>query len=315
MTTIFVSHRSALVAYLVAAALKLHYRHRTLRIVIVELFDKSTPTDNSPYCGASTVSNLRLSRWPFLQSALLIQVLSLVVTFAESIHLHERGPQMLSPELPVWAQKRKVVAGIGNPDRFVGVFYLPQRVEQALVAFLTENHTVSFMSVQSHHSLASVIRNMSRSSADVSADVWLHLGREDINNRTANINQIANLDILASSTMCGLEVAGGQNRALNHEVFLFNQGVQGFPSPSTVLWLPLFKSAAHMFNEPIFHQQMHFDRNFVNVSVAPINLNVHEETFLSRHDLFYGLKMCSYVLDAIDNMFGRYNFDLTAHRL
>ena len=309
MTTIFVSHRSALVAYLVAAALKLHYRHRTLRIVIVELFDKSTPTDNRPYCGTSTVSNLRLARWSFLHKMLLAQVLAPLLLFAESVRVHETGPPRLSPDKPIWAQYLTVVALRGNPERFLALFYLPQLLERTLAVFLAESPNVSFLSVQSYQSIPSVIRSMSRNTGAGSPDIWLHFGTGDVNNRSSN------LDILASSTLCGLAFKNGEHSSNSWKrtgglSFDINRAL-----PNAVLWLPLFKGAAGMFSEPIFLQQVHLDSRIVSVSVNPLNLNLHEETFASRHDLLYGLKTCDFVLGVVDNMFDRYNLDLTPHRL
>lgn len=306
MTTIFVSHRSALVAYLVAATLKLYYRHRTLHIVIVELFDISTPTDNRPYCGASTVSNFRLDKWPF-HTELMAQVLGLVVTFVDSVHVHACGPERLTPDLPVWAQSRKVVARIGDAQRSLALFYLPQRIERALVVFLAQSSNVTFMSAQSHQSLPSVIRNLSRKAGKGHADVWLDLGSS---NRTNVMdNRMVNLDFLASSTKCGLQLINGRNRANAHHLPVN----QSFLSPN-VLWLPLFKSAANI-NEPKFHPRIQYARDIVSLSVTPANLNDQEETFASRHDLLYGLKMSYYVLEAVDNMLHRYNLNIVPHRL
>lgn len=93
----------------------------------------------------------------------------------------------------------------------------------------------------------------------------------------------------------------------------------GFPpvnfSARSVLWLPLFKGAAGMFSEPILNHQMHHSHRLVSVSVAPLNLNNHEEEFASRYDLLYGLKTCDFALTAVDNMFGKYKLDMTPYRL
>lgn len=307
MTTIFVSHRSAFVTYLVAAALKLHYRHRTLRIVIVEFFDKSTPTDNRLYCGVSTVSNFPLDKWPF-HTVLLAQVLALVLTFVDSVHVHASGAERLTPELPIWAQSRTVVARVGDARRFLALFYQPQRVEQALATFLAESPNVTFMSVQSQQSLPSVIENLSRRTGKGHADVWLDL---DSSSKTIRMdNGAVNLDILANSTMCGLQLINGRNRAIGH---YFSQANRSFLSPN-VLWLPLFKAGANIV-EPKFHQQIQNLRHIVSLSVTPVNLNVQQETFASRHDLLYGLKMSHYVLEAVDNMLKQYNLNLVPHRL
>lgn len=331
MTTIFVSHRSALVAYIVAAALKLYYRHRTLRIVIVELFDKASAiSDNRPYCGVSTISNLRLAYWPFLHSVLLTQVLAGSVEFAESVQVHECGPtSRITPELPVWAQFLTVVARRGDASHFLALFYLPQVLESALFAFLAESPNVSFMSVQNHQTVPAVIDRVSRFlQAEAFSDLWLHFGTGAINNRTTD------LDILASSRICGLQLLGGTpppSKPLARFGVLQDQDSQfgryccsnvpqrmvTLPNSNagSVLWLPLFKGAAGMFSEPILNQHLHYNRQLISVSITPLNLNDHEEVFASRHDLLYALKTCDFVLSTVEDMFDRHRLDVTLPRL
>jgi len=240
---------------------------------------------------------------------LLAQVLAPLLLFAESVHVHETGPPRLSPDKPIWAQYLTVVALGGNPERFLALFYLPQLLERTLAVFLAESPNVSFLSVQSHQNIPSVIRSMSGNTGAGSPDIWLHFGAGDVNNRSSN------LDILANSTLCGLALKNGEHSSNSWQrtgglSFDINRAL-----PNAVLWLPLFKGAAGMFSEPIFLQQVHLDSRMVSVSVNPLNLNLHEETFASRHDLLYGLKTCDFVLGVVDNMFDRYNLDLTPHRL
>lgn len=347
MPTIYLLHRSKLVSYFVAVSLQLYFRHRQIRIVIVELLDKKCPIiDSRPFCGASTVSNLRLTRWIFFQKVVLARALGQVLVFADLVQVHE-GPtqnigdpfsdihgqnraRQLRPELPLWAQQLRVLARQGDFGRFLAVFYLPQVVEAALYQHLSQSPMVLFMSVQNLHQIPKLVGNLSRNN---DPNVWFHFAPGDIDNRHLD------LDVLASSRLCALEVESAHQLSATHssgpiERRNWNQHTRNmFPPRShkfpgqtpafdlppgiakSILWLPLFKGAANMFSEPILSHSIHNTRNHLMVTVSPLNLNENEESFAARHDLLYAVKTSDFVLETVENLLGEYRLDVSPLRL
>lgn len=347
MPTIYLLHRSKLVSYLVAVSLQLYFRHRQIRFVIVELLDKKCPIiDTRPFCGASTVSNLRLNRRSFFQKVVLGRILRQVLVFADlvqvreginqnsgdhsnDIHTQNRSRQ-LRPELPIWAQQLRVLARQGDPERFLAVFYLPQVVEAALYQHLSQSPMVLFMSVQNIHQIPKLIETFSINNVP---DVWFHFAPGDINNRHLD------LDVLASSRLCALEVESAhqfsatqsfrpvERREWNHHnQDMFQARSHKFPGQNptfdlppgiakSVLWLPLFKGAANMFSEPILSHSIHNSRTHLMVTVSPLNLNQNEESFAARHDLLYAVKTYDFVLETMENLLGDYRLDVSPLRL
>lgn len=322
MTTIYISHRSPLVAFFVAASIKLYFRHRSLRIVIVEVF-RTRKNASRPFCGVSTVSNLRMPLWPFLYNVLLLQIASPALFFAQSVQVLQGAPSTgMSPELPMWRQYLKVLARGGNSSKCLALFYWPEHLEHVLFRYLAQSDSVSFMSVHNHNDIPSVIQNTSRN--DLSPDVWMHFGSGDFCNKRVD------LDVLASAHMAGFQTSeaehhhNGENLE-NLEIFQ-HQHQRKYPRHmqaqhpsqvhlSSVLWLPQFKGVADMFSEPIFNRQTQHTRGLVLVNLAPLNLDISEEAFLADHDLLYALKTCNSVLETLNALLGVRALDVTPWKI
>lgn len=282
MTTFLISHRSTFVAYLVAAAIRLYFRQRTIHIVIVEIFDKNNLALR-PWCGVSALSNLRMQFFGFLSQSLLGGVLGNAVRFVDSIHIKE-NPRSFSPESPGWAQASRLVAHVNTVERFLAVFYHPTVVVDSLRRYLTSPN-VSFMSVQNENGVAGAVRAIQNSQNDV---YWIDF--------PTSPGQAADIGLLVHSSVTSVEYLGGAG-------------------PPAILWLPLFRAAANMFSEPIFSSALTKYDRITKLSVKAINLSDKDTQFALQYDLVHALKACDYVLQTVDSMAASERLDITPYRL
>lgn len=252
MPTVVISHSQALVACLVAAALRLYFPSRNLKILVVETVD--TSLSSQPYCGISKLSNQRLVHGEFFKHAFFQGVLKPSLSFLASIQLHTIG----GPQHPDFPQNQHTIRAQGGlPDQHLALIYHPQLLLHRLRQAILADPLVTFLSVQSRNAVT-----------QIRADIYITFTPGEGNNRTEN------LDLAAHSCLCPVE---------------------GLSAP--ILWLPLFKASAKMF-EAIF---THSVAGPV-VEIHTVNLNYNENSFASRHDLNHGIKACDYVLLFMDGV-------------
>ncbi|QRG40474.1 hypothetical protein FDK38_004952 [Candidozyma auris] len=263
MPTIVVFHNSSLVGCLVAAALRLHFTARHLKIIVVEALE--TSLTRQPYCGISTISNGKLHHREFMQRALLQGVLARSVTYLDSIHISECSASR-HPEFP--NAQHIFRARVGSPNQFFALVYHPQELLRSLRSSLLQDPSVTFLSVVDPSSVGAI-----------QADCYIIFTPGENNNKRDN------LDMAAHSSLCSVELVQSHRRA----------------QMPPMLWLPSFKAATQMF-DAIFTSAISPTSKGVNVDIHAINLNIDENKFASRYDLNHGLKACDYVLQLVDSL-------------
>lgn len=283
MTTFVISHRSTLVSYLVATALRLYYRQRTIRIVIVEIFDRNLK-DIRPWCGVSTVSNPRMLHHGFLCEAIVAEVLGQHLGFMDSIQIRDSA-QRFAPELP--AQGLRISAHPGTPRQYLALLYHPAVVAGVLRGFLA-GANVSFTSVLSESAILDVVRHLG-------PVCWINFARGDLDNRHMDV------DMLVHSQLTAVEYSANSRTK--------------YSGPLSLLWLPRFRADTKMFSEAIFTSELRSLGKSSVLTVHAINLNIYENDFSLRHDLLHGLKASDYVLQMVDQMVVSQNLDVIPHRL
>lgn len=270
MPAFVVAHRHALVSYVVAAALRICYG-RGVGILIVEVFShEASPSRSGPWCGASTVSNHRISQWALLRDLLLAGVLANSVMFLDSIHIKDPGDAAFGPRSGPWQQRLRLTVRQGAPASSLAVFYHPEMVVSALKQFLLGCANVSFTSVWDPEAIPMVVKQMLFKSASVVVVNFLAAGHR----------VPTDMDVLVNSRLSSVE---GTSAGL----------------PSAVLWLPLFRGAAGMFGEAIFTSSVTQHENVVEMRVGAMNMNPADLEFAQRFDLLYAVKACDYVLGSI----------------
>lgn len=273
MPVIVVAHTSALVAYVVAAALRLSHGRRA-SIVIVEVFDKRTlPHAVRPWCGASTVLNRRIASWPFLRDALLAGVLGSCVVFLDSVHVRDYGDQRaaFTPDLPFWHQRLRLVVRQGPPAASLAVLYEPAQVVAALRLFLLSCANVSFTSVASAAAIPLVVQQLRAQHAGVVLVDFVEP------------QPALDLDVLVNTRLSAVESSNAR-------------------MPHAVLWLPMFRGAAGIFNEAIFTSTLARSGSVLHMHVETMNMKVADRAFALRFDLLHALKASDYVLASTSSL-------------
>lgn len=265
MPTVIISHRLSLVGCLVAAALRLYFQARNLKIIVVESLD--TSFTSQPFCGISTISNQRLAYNAFLQRAFFQGLLAPSLTFLESIQIH--NSPLSRPEFP--NSQHKVLACLGLPAQFLALVYHPQVLLNSLRQSLSADPLITFLSVLDRGAIA-----------QLQGDCYINFSPGEYNNKTEN------LDLAAHSCLFPME--------LRQQLVLLL--LQQAPP---MLWLPSFKASTQMF-EAIFTSTASSTRASLNIEVHSVNLNIHENSFASRYDLNHGIKACDYVLQLMESL-------------
>lgn len=217
MPTLVVSHKLSLMGCLVAAALRLYFQARNLKIIVVETLD--TAFSSQPYCGISAISNQRLVHSAFLQRAFFHGVLPQALTFLDLIQI--LNLTQTRPEFPNASQK--IRASLGLPALYLAVVYHPQLLLSVLRQTLLLDPLVTFLSVQSGSSLS-----------QIPGDCYINFALGEGNNKTGN------LDLAAHSSLCPVELVP-ENR---HQM-------------PPVLWLPSFKASTQMFEAMFTSSTLH----------------------------------------------------------
>lgn len=287
MPTFVVSHRSPLVALLVAVSLKLYYRQRNVRIVVAEIFTKNASglAEVRPWCGTSALSFRHVRHWDFL-SSLISSLLVSVLVYAANIRIVNGRP--VSPEIP---SQRCLEVSLGSPSHHLAFLYHPSMVESLLRHHLSQLPSVLFVSVANKDRTAQLVQYL-RTSAD--QVVWVHF-----ESLFSNLNPF-DADLVASSNICSTRYF-----PLHEPSHL----------PPHVLWIPQCRSVANISSKVSFSTHVHsLGNSSVRLSVLS-NGAVSEDDFSGRYDLMYAFAACGHVLDSVDGIMGKYKLNVTPHRL
>lgn len=279
MRTYVVCHSVTLVAYLVAATLRIRFG-RLVNIYIIERFSPITNSSNSSvWCGVSTVSIGRIPFWDSLKYLLLAGILRDVLIEVDSIHIHEQGENQHQENKPIISARESLA------DSVFGIFYHPQLVIDRLKQFLAYSPNVFFLSTHRHKRDA---LNYTALPLEFTSDlVWIDFedsGGVQLNERSEQ----------APYSTCTARILTNRQK---HKPEIFRA-----QEPMIIidaLWLPMYRASAGLFGELMLTHEstIGLRRSFIRISNSNLSNAKYEKCM--NFDLLWGIRACGYVLECL----------------
>lgn len=304
MTVIVISHSSTFTSYLIAFSIFLYYhsKSRFLKIFVVELNTNNlnkTNHDVKPWCGVSTLNNLRFDSHENFFNHLISQILLLPEIGALALHLVSISTDELrkpvNMDIPIRSQNNVIHASI--TDNFlnaVGLIYHPIVLMNRLRFLMARTNKVVFMTLARNLSLDDLLHNIQRIEKHenvISLDFTIE--------QTGPMNKF---DYFIHSNLVGV-------RYKNPGIIL------NLKPPNFIVWLPMFRGSLGLSGYGSYRHQVSFQDRIINIKLSPVVDNALENQVIPELDLFHGLKISDYTLRIIENIISVGKISLITNRL
>lgn len=284
MRTFVVCHSVPLVAYLVAATLRIYFG-RLVNIYIIErTFPNLNSNDSSVWCGVSTVSIGRIPHWKSLEHLLLGGILRDVLIQVDSIHIHEQSETQYKFSKPIINATESINGSV------FGIFYHPRMVTDRLRQFLANSPNTFFLSSNSRDQ--SFLNHNALPSKFVLDLVWLDFEGSTERYQVGERLEQAPAPCSKFGTCSARILANSRRR-----VFA-NSYSEPLVIPD-VLWLPMYRASAGVFGELIFTHERNISMSQSHFRIATSNSNSTQFGICLKNDLLWGIRACGYVIECL----------------
>lgn len=306
MVTFIISHESTFLSYIIALGLKEYYRNkfRSLKIIIIEnagpnnSFMKNYMNhDFQPWCGVNTFNNFHFHNNNFITNNLLFQYF--LQSFQEfgifplnSVKIVNKESATYSMDKPISGQNSHINASI-SLSGVLGFIYHPILISNKLRNVFYNQSDISIVTLRNGYT-----------TYDISKQVQMNHPNQDTILLNYNSGKAYDADKNSAYLI---------NSNLKHVNFVNTKANLSSKPPSSVLWLPEFRSRFNM-PHPSLILNVDFQRSQILFDI--VDENQANSTFkcVSDLDMLHGLKLCDVSITLINDFINKGKINLGTAR-